>query len=134
MKSLRIVVKPISVKLITAIYRKLGGATLLLALWLSLAPATQGANAQKHSSLNAHAPVALTQLLVGQKAVLTKESAVASEKPGRGGSSGDVPILPLFGIPAPLLTPSRLHGLPASTGPPPSSTPRHFRARAPPVA
>lgn len=133
--SLRIAAKCMSMKGLAAIYRKLGGATLLLALWLSLVPAAQANATHSYSSLDTSASAVLTQLLVSKEIVLTEGAAVAQEELGRSGDgSDDAPGLSLYRVPAPMLAPSQLHGLPESTGPPPSSPLRHFQARAPPVA
>jgi hypothetical protein len=122
------------VKELTIIFRKLGGATLLLALWLSLVPIIQASGAES-PSLKVPASVSLTKLLASNDTVFTETAAAAQKKPdGTGGDTDDAPSVSLFGAPAPLLAPSGLHGLPAATGPPSSSTPHHYRARAPPVA
>lgn len=118
-----------------ALSRKLGGVALLLALWLSFVPVAQAGAIEIASGRTVSTPAALTQLLVSEKVVLAQNTAAIRDNPDRrDADSGNAPVPVPLGYSSPILTPSQLHGLPAPTGPPRSSPPHHFQARAPPVA
>ena len=113
-------------------FRKCGGATLLLALWLCIAPAMQAGPAEAFRH-DVKAAALVEDRFAAEEASVAEHVAAA-----RGDSSdGDGPDDPASLGPdrarSSLFAHARLSGVPEATGPPAASPSSSYQARAPPL-
>jgi hypothetical protein len=116
---------------IAALFRTCGGATLLLALWLSIVPGAHASPAKPTQSFDLRVGQ-LVDLLVAEEVPLAEEATQAPDKKSGGGGSADAGLQAAVADRG--LLSSRLAGVPEATGPPAASPDVHYQARAPPLA
>jgi hypothetical protein len=117
---------------LAALFKKIGGATLLVALWLWLAPTAQ-AGLLSDSSKAHRAEVVLSHLLSDDQTTAQSAAAeVAEQSAGEGSSPDDGAPVPAAFAPNNRLTRLARHGLPPARAPPGSGSALLYNARAPP--
>jgi hypothetical protein len=112
-----------------AILKKPGGATLLLALWLSIAPQARAEALESQSAL--HAANAFGQFL-GAEQPAVAAAIEAHRDSGTNDGGADDALLPAQLTRAGGVEVSRICVLPPSAGSPAATSTEYFQARAPP--
>jgi hypothetical protein len=112
-------------------FKRLSGATLLLALWLSIVPAPP-AGAETRGTLTYDAAAAVAQY-TGETGAVEAEAFAAYDQAGTSGGSDDIAGANLHSAGPATAVSLAGHELPPPTGPPASTSTGYFQARAPPL-